>query len=197
MGNNDVVESSATGQHSSTVNDLVRGHKESSKSSLALNRFPVEIQRNIYANLLDSDSVRQQPDRHLIYSYRFDTAILSGLTRRAVHGQQAHRRVTQLGNHAESFEPSRCFRYIHQHESNVAWFRQYFHRLHIAFPPSFKINNSDQITPWEISVLASFLLLQNDLDRLARMLNILSFKTQSDKRSLLLQNHFSDGVHAT
>lgn len=82
-------------------------------------------------------------------------------------------------------------------QSNVARFRQHFLRLHIAFPPSFMVDNSDQMKPSETLILASFLLLQNDLDRFVRMLNILSFKTQSDKRSLLLQNHVPDGAHAT
>ncbi|KAI4177318.1 MAG: hypothetical protein LQ346_007699 [Caloplaca aetnensis] len=186
MANNDDVESEATGQHSSTVHDPVRGDKEPSKSSLALNRIPVEIQRNIYAYLLESDSVRQQPHKHLIRSYRFETAILS--VNKHIH--QISHDVLYTDNKliviSCNWEAMPRALNIHGvagvsiNESNVASFRQHFLRLHIAFPPSFKIDDCHQTTPSENSVLASFLVLQSDLDRLVRMLNFLIFMTQPD-----------------
>ncbi|KAL8903057.1 MAG: hypothetical protein Q9207_004189 [Kuettlingeria erythrocarpa] len=175
-------ESEATGQHSSTVNDLVRGDNEPAKLSLALDRIPVEIQRNIYAYLLDSDSVRQRPNKHYLRSYRFETAILS-----------VNRHIYQISHDVlyrdNIFIVVSCnwkamtrFLYLHGvaelsiNESNVSAFRQHFLRLHIAFPPSFKIiEYGHQRTPPEDSVLASFLLLQDDLDRFVRMLNLLTF----------------------
>ncbi|KAL8758143.1 MAG: hypothetical protein Q9184_004011 [Pyrenodesmia sp. 2 TL-2023] len=129
---------------------------------LTLDRLPVEIQRNIYINLLKADYVRQPPDQYLVRNYRFYTAITSvnkrvhAIARSILYKENSFIVVscdweaflTTMTNHEVAV--------VSATRDHVARFKNHVMRLHILFPWAY--NAGEHGSASNADVLESFII---------------------------------------
>ncbi|KAL8752104.1 MAG: hypothetical protein Q9184_005843, partial [Pyrenodesmia sp. 2 TL-2023] len=144
-------------------------------TSLTLDRLPIEIQRNIYANLLSSEEVRQPPDQCMIRSYAFQTAILRANKR--IHDiaypmlyRENHFAVVS-GNWSGFIVSMRHYgvAIVTAMPTIVARFTEHVMRLHISYPTT-DCRNRDAVPN---DVRESFIILHQELPHLVRLIQIL------------------------
>ncbi|KAL8994244.1 MAG: hypothetical protein Q9188_007120 [Gyalolechia gomerana] len=148
-----------------------------SGAPLTLDKLPTELQQAIYVNLLKADCVRQPPNQYLFRPYKFRTAIL--LVSKRIH-YIAHD-VLYKGNRfivvTSDWEmiPGALIMYqvafVPAKRHLVTSFEQHVMRLHLAFASKnfrYKHNNKARS-----AVLQIFIMPQNELPSLIRMLHML------------------------
>lgn len=158
-----------------------------SKSSAAtqkqmspLEKMPPELRRNLFTNLLKADIVRQAPDRYLIRPYYFHNAVLSVSNKMQ---NEAHE-VLYRENHLVTISSDRetIVTCITNHKVTTVYqkpqlrtrFKNNIIRLHIKFP---WVN-----TQGNTKVLASFIILAQDLPIFTRLLHILDVTNSGTRR---------------
>ncbi|KAL8926001.1 MAG: hypothetical protein Q9208_003142 [Pyrenodesmia sp. 3 TL-2023] len=147
-------------------------------ASLTLDRLPVEIQRNIYANLLTAEEVRQPPDRCMIHSYAFQTAILRANKRihdiayPMLYGENHFAVVS--GNWSGVLESLKhhAVAIITSTPNIVARFTKHVLRLHISYPYTDCHHGAAKPN----DVRESFIILHRELPHFVRLLQVLDMR---------------------
>lgn len=173
-----VPANAATSSNSSTPSQA----DDTMKTPTTLESIPIELRRQIYTHLLKADHVRQLPNKFLICSYRFETAILSV-------NKKIHQQASDILYNENQFVTISCdwdiiLTVMSNHEvaivcgepNLVGRFKKNIMRLHIKFPwACYKPESSGLGSKKKTGkVLESFIILADDVPSFTRMLHIMN-----------------------